>query len=435
MEALISAAASGVPYFTPKQEPIAGTAAPPKDGKSLPTLFQPLKIRDLEFHNRLFVAPMGLSSADHNGTVTPFHTAILGSVVMRGPGLTIMEATAVSQAGKITIRDGGLWSDEQVGPLRALVDFAHSQGQKIGVQLSHAGRKGSVAPMWVAGHAVVPASLGGAPEAMVAPSPVPYVPDYGKYGWKKWGLNGSQNAEPKGTTPKELSTQEVKDVVRQWAAAAKRAVDAGVDVIQIHGAHGYLLHQFLSPVSNKRTDEYGGSFENRARIVLEVADAIRAVIPEGMPLFLKLSATDWLEEVLPNEPSWTVEETARLSGLVAEHGVDLVDISSGGLDARQSFRFAAPAYHANLAEEVKKAVGDRILVGVAGGITTGKMAQEVLDKGQADIILVAKQFLRDPATVVTFAEDLGVEVKLPQQYDWVFHGRGSAWRWIEKDWY
>ncbi|KAI0353896.1 FMN-linked oxidoreductase [Trametes cingulata] len=416
MAELLTAPAPNVPFFTPAQNPPAGTAAPSKDGKPIPTLFKPLKIRGVEFQNRLFLAPMGMCSGDHNSSVTPFHTAFLGAVIARGPGLTIIEATAVSSIGRITVHDCGLFSDEQIGPLRALVDFAHSQGQKIGIQLSHSGRKGSIAPVWLAGHGVVPKEQGGWPDEGVAPSAIPYSEEEGSI----------------VAVPKELTKDDIKELVQQWAVAAKRAVDAGIDVIEIHAAHGYLLHEFLSPVSNKRTDEYGGSFENRTRIVVEIADAIRKVIPEDMPLFLRVSATDWLEKALPNEPSWTLEQTVRLAGLVAEHGVDLIDISSGGIDPRQKLEFIAPAYQAHFSEAVKKAHGDRILVGAAGGIRTGKLAQEVLDKGQGDVILVGTQFLKDPAAVTTFAQDLGVEVKIPHQADWVFNGRGSAWRWLKQ---
>ncbi|KAI0365788.1 FMN-linked oxidoreductase [Pilatotrama ljubarskyi] len=414
---LITAPAPNVPFFTPAQIPPAGTAAPSKDGKPTPTLFKPLKIRGLEFHNRLFVAPMGMCSGNTDSSVTPFHTAFLGAVLARGPGLTILEATAVSSIGRITVHDVGLFSDEQIGPLRALVEFAHSQGQKIGIQLAHSGRKGSIAPIWLAGHGVVPKDLGGWPEELVAPSAIPYSEGDGKI----------------VAIPKELTKDGIREVVDEWAAAAKRAVEAGIDVIEIHSAHGYLLHEFLSPVTNKRTDEYGGSFENRTRIIVEIVDAIRKVIPDDMPLFLRVSATDWLEKVLPNEPSWQLEDTVRLAGLIAEHGVDLIDISSGGIDPRQKLEFAAPAYQAHFAEAVKKAHGDRILVGAVGGIRTGKLAQEVLDKGQGDVILAGTQFLKDPAAVMTFAQDLGVEVKIPHQADWVYNGRASAWRWIKKE--
>ncbi|KAI0353897.1 FMN-linked oxidoreductase [Trametes cingulata] len=408
MAALVAEPAPNTSYFTPAQSPPAGTAAPPKDGKPVPTLFQPIKIRGVEFHNRLFMSPMDMCSGNSNASVTPFHTAVLGPVLVRGPGLTFMDGTAVSPEGRVTVHDCGLWSEDQVPPLRALVEFAHSQGQKFGLQLAHSGRKGSVAPIWLAGHRVVPKELGGWPDEVVAPSPILYSDPEPARVPKS---TGGASVPP----PKQLTKEEIRVNVAKWGAAAQRAVQAGVDVVEIHAAHGYLLHEFLSPVTNKRTDEYGGSFDNRVRIVTEVVDAVRAAIPSHMPLFLRLSATDWLEHVLPDEPSWTLEDTVRLSGIVADRGVDLIDVSSGGLDPRQKIEFVAPAYQAHFAEAVKKAVGDRVLVSAVGGITTGKLAQEVLDKGQADIILVGKQFLKDPAAVTAFAEDLGIEVKLPHQ--------------------
>ncbi|KAI0641383.1 FMN-linked oxidoreductase [Trametes meyenii] len=432
MAEFVTHPAPNVSYFTPEQNPPAGTAAPPKDGKALPTLFQPLKIRGVEFHNRLFVSPMAMSSADRDSTFTPFHTAILGAVIIRGPGLTFIEGAAISPEGRLTQPDVGLWSDEQIGPLREIIEFAHSQGQKVGIQLAHAGRKASVAPLWIAGHGLLTEEYGGWAHEIVAPSAISYV-EAGGAAEAIARANGAP-ADGQGVVPDptELSREGIHEIVKKWAAAAKRAVEAGVDVIEIHGAHGFLLHEFLSPVSNKRTDVYGGSFENRVRIVVEIVDAIRKVIPESTPLFYRTSATDWLEKVAPEEPSWRLEDTVRLAGLIAEHGVDLIDVSSGGLDPRQKFEFTAPAYQANFAEVVRKAHGDRILVGAVGGIKTGKQAQEVLDKNQADVIFAATQFLKDPGAVATFAEDLGVEVKLPHQFDWVFNGRGSAWRWARK---
>ncbi|KAI0331806.1 FMN-linked oxidoreductase [Cubamyces sp. BRFM 1775] len=432
MVELVAKPAPNTSFWTPAQEPPAGTAAPPKDGKSIPSLFQPIKIRGLELHNRLIVAPMGMISGNHDGSVTPFHTAMLGSFILHGPGLTFIEATAVSPEGRITVHDCGLWSDEQIGPLRALVEFAHSQGQKIGIQLAHSGRKGSLSPVWLAGRGVVPKAAGGHAEDLVAPSAIPYVEEEQPEKWNvdpKEDGSAASNGYSVAIPPKELSKEEIQEMVVKWAAAAKRAVDAGIDVIEIHAAHGFLLHEFLSPVTNKRTDEYGGSFENRVRIVVEVVDVVRAVIPDTMPLFLRPSATDWLEKVAPEEPSWRLEDTVRLAGLVAEHGVDLIDVTSGGADSRQKIEFAAPAYQAHFAEAIKKAHGQRVLVGAVGGIKTGTHAQEILDKGQADVILAATQFLKDPAAARTFAEDLGIEVKSPHQSDWVFHGRGSALRW------
>ena len=211
-------------------------------------------------------------------------------MILHGPGLTFIEATAVSPEGRATVHDCGLWSDEQVGPLRGLVEFAHSQGQKIGIQLAHAGRKGSLSPLWLAGRGLVPKAAGGHAEDLVAPSAIPYVEEEKP---AKWNVESKENgsAAPNGYSvaipPKELSKEEIKEIVAKWAAAAKRAVDAGIDAIEIHSAHGFLVHEFLSPVTNKRTDEYGGSWENRARLVVEVVDAVRAAIPEDMPLFLR----------------------------------------------------------------------------------------------------------------------------------------------------
>ncbi|KAL1948753.1 hypothetical protein VTO73DRAFT_10559 [Trametes versicolor] len=429
MEEFLAEAAPNTSYFTPAQVPPAGTAAPTKDGKPIPSLFQPLKIRGVEFQNRLFVAPMDLSSGSSDSTVTPFHTAAVGGIMLHGPGLTILEGTSVSPEGRATVHDTGLWSDHQVAPLRALVEFAHSQGQKIGIQLGHCGRKGSLAALWQANFIPIPNSLGGWQDDLVAPSPIEYVEGPSKKPSPIDEVLKAKRAAAGPHPPKELTIEEIQEIVAQWGAAAKRAVDAGIDVIEIHGAHGFLLHQFLSPVTNKRTDEYGGSFENRVRLTVEIVDAIRKNIPDSVPLFLRVSATDWLEQVLPNEPSWRLEDTIRLSELVAEHGVDLIDASSGGSDSRQKIEVVAPAYQAHLAEAIKKAVGDRVLVAAVGGIRTGTLAQEVLDKSQADVVLAGTAFLKNPAAVVAFAEDLGVDIKLPNQIDWVFNGRGSIWRW------
>lgn len=372
----------------------------------------------------------------------------MGGIILHGPGLTILEGTSVSPEGRATVHDTGLWSDHQVAPLRALVEFAHSQGQKIGIQLGHCGRKGSLAALWQANFIPIPNSLGGWQDDLVAPSPIEYVEGPAKKPSPIDEVLKAKRAAAGPHPPKELTREEIREIVAQWGAAAKRAVDAGIDVIEIHAAHGFLLHQFLSPVTNKRTDEYGGSFENRVRLTVEIVDAIRKNIPDTVPLFLRcatrflfvvtrsltlsllrVSATDWLEQVLPNEPSWRLEDTIRLSELVAAHGVDLIDVSSGGSDSRQKIEVVAPAYQAHLAEAIKKAVGDRVLVAAVGGIKTGTIAQEVLDKGQADVVLAGTAFLKNPAAVVAFADDLGVDIKLPNQIDWVFNGRGSIWRW------
>ncbi|KAG2038404.1 hypothetical protein BDR03DRAFT_304516 [Suillus americanus] len=370
--------APAIPYFTPAQVPAAGTAFDPQpDGTRIPKLFQPIKIRGTTFHNRIFLSPLCQYSAD-DGHLTSWHMAHLGGIFTRGPGLSIIEATAVVPEGRITPDDAGLWKDSQIEPLRKIVEFAHSQNQKVGIQLAHAGRKSSTVVPWLNTGLAATESIGGWPDNVWGPSTVPYNDTF--------------------PVPKELSKAQIKATVVAFVEATKRALKAGIDVIEIHNAHGYLLFSFLSPISNTRTDEYGGSFENRIRLTLEVVDAIRDVIPEDMPLFLRVSATEWLEEALPNEPSWRVEDTVKLAGILAEHGVDFLDVSSGGSHPKAIMK-SGPAYQAPFAQAVKQAVGDKLVVGSVGSITNGKIAQEVLDKGQADVILVGRQFQKNPASI------------------------------------
>ncbi|KAI6096790.1 hypothetical protein EV401DRAFT_2057573 [Pisolithus croceorrhizus] len=358
--------------------PAAGTAYDfQPDGQPIPKLFQPIKVRGTTFHNRIFLSPLCQYSAD-DGHFTSWHLAHLGGIASRGPGLTMIEATAVVPEGRLTPEDAGLWKESQAESLRPIVEFVHSQNQKIGIQLGHAGRKSSMIAPWLEG-------------AMLA--------------------------------TEEMSKEQIKKVAVAFAEAAKRALKVGVDVIEIHGAHGYLVSSFLSPHSNKRTDEYGGSFENRIRFPLEVVDPVRNVVPDDMPLFFRISATDWLEESLPNEPSWRSEDTVKFASILADHGVDFLDVSTGGSSPRAVVVRKAVAYQAPFAEAVKKALGDRIVVGTVGSITDGHIAQEVLDKGQADVIFVGRQFLKNPASVWAFASDAGVAMKLAHQIGWPFAGR------------
>jgi 2,4-dienoyl-CoA reductase-like NADH-dependent reductase (Old Yellow Enzyme family) len=268
---IINEAAPGIPYFTPKQSPPAGTATNPQpNGAAIPKLFQPIKIRGLEFQNRIFVSPMCQYSAQ-DGHVTAWHDAHIGGIVSRGPGLTFIEATGVVPEGRITPEDTGIWSDSHVAPLKSIVTFAHSQNQKIGIQLAHAGRKASTVAPWLSFSAIAVKEAGGWPDNVVGPSAIKYSDTFPEV--------------------RALTREEVKDVVKAFEEGTKRALEAGFDVIEIHAAHGYLLSEFLSPVSNQRTDEYGGSFENRIRLTLEVVDAIRAIIPEDMPLFLRYASS------------------------------------------------------------------------------------------------------------------------------------------------
>ena len=303
-ESIQNRAAPGVPFYTPLQEPPSGTATSPNP----PKLFQPLKIRGLTLQNRIMLSPLCQYSAD-NGYHTLWHLTHLGGIIQRGPGLSMVEATAITPEGRITPQDSGLWEDGQIEPLKRTVDFAHSQGQKIAIQIAHAGRKASTIAPWLSSGSLAGEDVGGWPDNVVGPSPIPW----------------NEHHAP----VKELSLSDIEQLKRDWVACVKRAVKAGFDVVEIHNAHGYLLHSFLSPVSNKRTDQYGGSFENRTRLSREIVQLTRDAIPKDMPLLLRISATDYLEAKTDIE-SWKVEDTVRLAPTLAELGVDLLDVSGGG---------------------------------------------------------------------------------------------------------
>ncbi|KAI0653572.1 FMN-linked oxidoreductase [Cubamyces menziesii] len=394
--------APNTPYFTPAQFPPAGTAVDPQsDGKPIPTLFQPLKIRGVEFQNRLWLSPLDQYSSD-NGVPQEWHHAHLGGIFTRGPGFSMVEASAVLPEGRVTPECAGIWNDEQAAAWAKIVEFAHSQGQKIGIQLAHAGRKGSTLAPFVNMGSVAVEAANGWPDDVWGPSAIPY--------------------NDKFPQPKELTKEGIKRIVKAYVDAARRSLRAGFDVIEIHGAHGFLITSFLSPTSNKRTDEYGGSFENRIRLAVEIVDAVRGVIPPTMPLFFRVSASEWLEEVFPDEPSWRIEDTVRLAGVLAEHGVDLIDISSSGNHPAQKIK-TGPAYQAHFSEAVKRAHGDKILVSAVGSITDGQLAQSVLNKGQADVIFVGRGFQKNPGLVWKFADDLGVQIHVAGQIGWGFYGR------------
>ncbi|KAL8765777.1 MAG: hypothetical protein Q9209_007241 [Squamulea sp. 1 TL-2023] len=388
---IINEPASGVPYYTPAQNPPAGTASDPQpNGSPPPKLFRPLKIRGL--------SPLCQYSAE-DGHHTAWHQTHLGGIIQRGPGFTMVEASAVTPEGRITPEDSGLWKDSQMAPLKYTVDFAHSQSQKIGIQIAHAGRKASTVAPWLSRSAVAPKSLGGWPDDVLAPSDVPYE-----------GL----------VKPRAMTKDDIEHLKSSWVAAVRRAVKVGFDAIEIHNAHGYLLHSFLSPVSNKRTDEYGVSFENRIRLTLEILELTRRNVPEDMPVFLRISATDWLEHEQGMD-SWKVEDTVRLAEILAAKGVDLLDVSSGGLHPKQHVK-TGPGYQAPFAQKVKEKVGDKMLVGTVGSITNGKQANELLENG-LDLAIVGRMFQKNPGLVWTFAEDLDVEINVANQIRWGFGGR------------
>jgi len=396
-------AAKNSPYYTPAQSPPSGTAI--SNGQLIPALFTPLSIRGLTLQNRIVVSPMCQYSAS-TGALTDWHLTHLGGILQRGPGLTIIEATSVTANGRITPEDSGLWTDSQIAPIKRIVEFAHSQSQLIGIQLAHAGRKASTVAPWLSSSALATEKVGGWPDDVVGPSAVPF--------------------NDLMATPRELSIAEIEQLKKDWVAAVKRAVSAGIDVVEIHAAHGYLLSSFHSPASNHRTDQYGGSFENRTRLTREIVQLTRAAMPDSMPLFLRISATDWLEEVHDPEVrgSWTVNDTVRFAPTLADLGVDLLDISSGGNHRLQHIH-AGPAYQAPFAKAVKKAVGDKMLVSTVGSITEGKLAEEQLEAG-LDAVMAGRAFQKNPGLVWSWAEDLGVQIKVANQIGWGFKGRGDG---------
>ncbi|EON98291.1 putative nadph dehydrogenase protein [Phaeoacremonium minimum UCRPA7] len=399
-------AAPDAPYFTPIQDPPAGTALNPQpSGKPLPKLFTPLKIRGVEFQNRIMVSPMCQYSA-LDGFHTPWHTTHYGGIIQRGPGLTIVEATAVQANGRITPEDSGIYLDSHVFSLKPHVEFAHSQGQKIGIQLAHAGRKASTVAPFLSSSALATKDVRGWPDDVVGPSAIPFSDAL--------------------ATPRELTLAEIEELKADFIRGAQRAVQAGFDVIEIHNAHGYLLYEFLSPISNKRTDQYGGSFENRVRLTLEVAEGIRQAIPEDMPLFVRISATDWLEEVEGfDSGSWTVKDAAKLAPLLAERGVDLLDVSSGGNSPLQKVK-GGPGYQAPFAKEIKKAVGDKMFISAVGNINDGKQAENLLTEDTPiDVIMAGRPFQKNPGLVWYWADDLDTSIYVASQIGWGFGGRGT----------
>ncbi|RDW79390.1 aldolase-type TIM barrel [Coleophoma cylindrospora] len=402
--------APGISYFTPAQEPPAGTARNPQtSGRPIPKLFRPLEIRGMAFQNRIGLAPMCQYSAD-DGHMTPWHMAHYGGIAQRGPGMMIIEATGVLPEGRITTGCVGLWKDSQIEPLRQVVEFAHSQGQKIGIQLAHAGRKASEVPPWL-GAAPATNAVGGWVDAVKAPSAIPFTES--------------------SIVPKEMTLQDIDDFKTAWVAATKRALQAGVDFIEIHNAHGYLLSSFLTPSANKRTDKYGGSFENRIRLSLEVAQLTRDTVGANIPVFLRVSATDWLEDSIPEEKGWKLEDTVEFAKALATQGcIDLIDISSGGVHSAQKVH-SGPAFQVPFAAAVKKAVGDKILVAAVGMINNGVLADKVLEENNLDVILVGRAFQRDTGLTWQFAKDLDVEIAMAAQIRWGFTSFRNASEYIQ----
>ncbi len=347
-------------------------------------LFSPVSIRSVSFRNRLWVSPMCMYSAV-DGVVQEWHHTHLAQFASGGAGLVVAEATAVVPEGRISPRDVGLWNDEQRDAWVPIVDAIHARGAAAGIQLAHAGRKASTWWPWADERGSVPPEEGG--WTTTAPSAVAF----------------DGFAEPEA-----LDADGIEAVVDGFASAARRALDAGFDVLEIHAAHGYLVHQFLSPLSNLRDDEYGGSLENRARLLLRIVDAVREVAGDGVPLFVRISATDHAEG------GFTPDEAAVVGGWASEHSADLIDVSSGGLVAHQRID-VFPGYQVPLAETVRQ--GGRIPVTAVGLITAAEQAEQVLADGAADAIFAGREWLRDPHFALRAAHELGVEVAWPPQYE------------------
>lgn len=348
-------------------------------------LFTPVRLRETTIRNRVWVSPMCQYSAV-DGLPNEWHLVHLGSFARGGAGLVLTEATAVSPEGRISPADTGIWNDEQRDAWAGIVDFVHGQGATAGMQLAHAGRKASTRPPFE-GRGAVPPEEGG---------------------WQTVGP--SDVAFPGLPVPRELTASEIDRVVEDFARAARRARGAGFDVLEIHAAHGYLLHEFLSPLSNQRTDEYGGSFENRTRLLLRVVEAVRSVVPSDTPVLVRISATDWVEG------GWSGDDSVALARLLGEAGVDLVDVSSGG-NALADIP-VEPGYQVPFARRVRQEAD--LPTGAVGLITEPKQAEEILASGAADVVLLARAMLRDPHWPLRAAHELGVQVgkgiDWPKQY-------------------
>jgi len=346
-------------------------------------LLRPFTIREITLRNRIGVSPMCQYSAE-DCFVNDWHLFHLGSRAAGGAGLVFMEATAVEPRGRISPEDTGIWKDDHIAPLTRITAFIRGQGAAPGIQLAHAGRKASVRRPWEGG-GPIPESEGG--WQTIAPSAIPF-----------------RDGDP---LPHELSGAEIRQLIRQFSLAAGRALAAGFELVEIHGAHGYLINEFLSPLSNHRTDEYGGSFENRIRFALEVTAAVREVWPARLPLFFRVSATDWVEN------GWTLEDSVELARRLKPLGVDVIDCSSGGNSPLQKIPLTA-GYQVPFAERIRRDA--EIATAAVGLITTPEEASAVVADGKADLVLLARKFLRDPYFPIHAAICLGEKPFPPVQY-------------------
>lgn len=346
------------------------------------SLFSPLYIKSITLKNRIAVSPMCQYTAI-DGFTNDWHLVHLGSRAVGGSGLIIAEATAVSPEGRITPGDIGLWKDAHIEGLSRIVNFLHLHGAVAGIQLAHAGRKASCDVPWNDGKQLMK-NVGG--WQTLAPSAIPFIES--------------------DRMPEALTQEGISNVVSSFKSAASRAFIAGFKVVEIHSAHGYLLHEFLSPLSNKRTDSYGGSFENRTRLLRQVIDSVKSVWPEENPLFVRISATDW------TEGGWSLEESVKLAYILKNMGVDLIDCSSGG-NVYNAKIPVAPGYQVQFSEAIRKT---GILTGTVGFITTAVQAGSIIKHEKADLVLLAREFLRNPYFPLVAAKELGAEITWPEQY-------------------
>ncbi|MFH8341981.1 NADH:flavin oxidoreductase/NADH oxidase [Streptomyces sp. AM6-12] len=352
-------------------------------------LFEPVTLREVTIPNRVWMPPMCQYSAEPEGPLAgapnDWHVAHYGARATGGTGLIVVEATAVSPEGRISPYDLGLWNDTQVEAFRRITRFLTAQGTVPAIQLGHSGRKASTERPWKGGEPVGPERHGWQP---LAPSPLPFA-----------------EGNP---VPTELTVAQIREIVGQFAQAARRALAAGFEIVELHGAHGYLINEFLSPHSNHRTDAYGGSYENRVRFALEIVDAVREVWPEDKPLFFRVSATDWLEE-----GGWSADDTVRLARDLRAQGVDLLDVSTGG-NASGVRIPAGPGYQVPFAARVKAETG--LPVAAVGLITEAEQAQKIVANGEADAVLLGRELLRNPSWARHTARELGGDVRVPEQY-------------------
>ncbi|KAK3848593.1 MAG: NADH:flavin oxidoreductase/NADH oxidase [Linnemannia gamsii] len=379
-------------HIIPQVVPGSAITTPANETTTVPLLFQPFTVKNLTIANRLVVAPMSMYSSK-DGFMTDHHLVHLGSFALHGAGLIIAEAAAVEARGRISPGCAGIYSDDHIPAIKRVVDFVHSTGGKIGIQLFHSGLKGSSTPMYT------PAAFG--PEEywkdnVIAPSGGP------SFQKDKWGRG----------IPRALSIDEIQDVIKAYGAATIRADKAGMDTVEIQGSYGYLIHNFLSPITNHRTDEYGGSLENRARFLIEVVKEVRARFTAEKPIFLRLAATDSVEHL--DIPSYEIEQAVKVAQWVRDAGVDVIHVTTGGnTDLERINR--VPNYQVPHAARIRKEVRGLAVVAV-GRITSGKQAQEIVDSGQADLVAAARAFLKHPTFALDAGRELGVSVALAPQY-------------------